>query len=455
MEAGCMRLKWLVVFLVMFSLIITPKLDSDGLSPEARAYQEYGPCLYFPLDRYIPTHCGFYCYQYGGVWHGANDYVGQIGQPIRTVMDGVVIEATNGFGNTYPHQYIGGNYVKINHGNLESSYSHLSISIVKSGDIVRTGEMIGKMGNTGYSTGTHLHLCIRYNGEKLNLEDSRYRLWKGNPPIPAIKAQLARKTDREIRQSCKVFADLFPIEPKLQNPFGKEFRVVRCNIENGQTEVSPVKHILIRFSQPVELADFDRAIELEPYLLVNNGIFDYPHKNDRSLIRIWGNTFNANQRYRLSINNLHSTTGDELIAWSISFKTGDWPITPFGKSDRELLIEKGPIRLGNNLYQGEVNSNFSRKATTTSWQSQFELETIPPVVTLEYRSRGIENTACIINGTRIQLQTNYPEDNGRKINKKLPRKIFIQGTNTIQIELGKNSYGDIDDIEIWDLKLLY
>lgn len=62
-----------------------------------------------------------------------------------------------------------GNRVVIDHGNgYTSLYAHLSNVYVSAGQIVSRGQLIGQMGSTGRSTGTHLHLEIRYKGVALN-----------------------------------------------------------------------------------------------------------------------------------------------------------------------------------------------------------------------------------------------------------------------------------------------
>ena len=59
--------------------------------------------------------------------------------------------------------------IKINHGNgYETYYAHLSSINVSNGAKVAKGTMIGKVGNTGNSTGPHLHFEIRKNGQTLN-----------------------------------------------------------------------------------------------------------------------------------------------------------------------------------------------------------------------------------------------------------------------------------------------
>jgi murein DD-endopeptidase MepM/ murein hydrolase activator NlpD len=62
-----------------------------------------------------------------------------------------------------------GYYVSINHGDgWTSVYMHMTNYIVKKGQNVSQGQVIGYVGNTGYSTGPHLHFGIAYNGKYVN-----------------------------------------------------------------------------------------------------------------------------------------------------------------------------------------------------------------------------------------------------------------------------------------------
>jgi murein DD-endopeptidase MepM/ murein hydrolase activator NlpD len=66
-----------------------------------------------------------------------------------------------------------GKLIKISHGNnYETRYGHLNRFEVAIGDQVHKGQIIGQMGNTGMSTGPHLHYEVRINGTKVN--PSRY-----------------------------------------------------------------------------------------------------------------------------------------------------------------------------------------------------------------------------------------------------------------------------------------
>ena len=63
---------------------------------------------------------------------------------------------------------VSGKYVTLQHGNFTVSYCHLSQISVSQGQTVLSGDIVGITGNTGRSTGEHLHMTIRYNEEYIN-----------------------------------------------------------------------------------------------------------------------------------------------------------------------------------------------------------------------------------------------------------------------------------------------
>ncbi len=74
-----------------------------------------------------------------------------------------------------------GNYVAIDHGvgsdgkKYKSLYGHMTKALVKNGQYVKRGEVIGKVGTTGWSTGYHLHLEVIVNGTKVNPRNYKYQ----------------------------------------------------------------------------------------------------------------------------------------------------------------------------------------------------------------------------------------------------------------------------------------
>lgn len=62
-----------------------------------------------------------------------------------------------------------GNFVVVEHkNNIKSFYGHLSSYIVRKGDVLRTGDIVGRVGQTGRSTGPHLHFEILKKDEPIN-----------------------------------------------------------------------------------------------------------------------------------------------------------------------------------------------------------------------------------------------------------------------------------------------
>ncbi len=99
--------------------------------------------------------------RYGLLGHNGIDWGMKVGTPILAVADGKVVEAkfkddpkgwdADGYGN----------YLKLEHTWGESLYAHLSRIDVAEGDTVREGDRIGLSGNTGFSSGPHLHFGMR------------------------------------------------------------------------------------------------------------------------------------------------------------------------------------------------------------------------------------------------------------------------------------------------------
>jgi len=112
----------------------------------------------------VPTHKNVSS-RYGGRWgknHNGIDIPAPKGTKMVSVADGVVVYSDNGltgFGNltVIAHQY-----------GLFSVYGHADKNFTKKGDKVKKGQLIAFVGNTGKSTGPHLHFEIRWRGRPLN-----------------------------------------------------------------------------------------------------------------------------------------------------------------------------------------------------------------------------------------------------------------------------------------------
>ncbi|MDD2523487.1 MAG: M23 family metallopeptidase [Endomicrobiia bacterium] len=94
-------------------------------------------------------------------FHPAIDIANVKNTPIFSTADGIVIFAGWQAGYGY--------VVSVEHGyNYRTVYAHLAKILVKKGEIVVKGQEIAKMGNTGRSTGTHVHYEIHYNKRPIN-----------------------------------------------------------------------------------------------------------------------------------------------------------------------------------------------------------------------------------------------------------------------------------------------
>ena len=99
--------------------------------------------------------------------HTGLDIAASVGTPIKVVADGTVTYAA------YSGSY--GYLVKVDHGNgVETWYAHTSKMYVKASQEVKAGDVIAAVGNTGNSTGPHLHLEVRINGQHINPQKYLY-----------------------------------------------------------------------------------------------------------------------------------------------------------------------------------------------------------------------------------------------------------------------------------------
>ncbi len=145
---------------------ITAYYDKDGVSRESpflrsplsfsRVTSNFNPKRFHPIHKTTRPHNG-------------TDFGAKTGTPVRSVSDGVVTYAGRNGGH--------GKFVKIKHMSpYETSYSHLSAISVKKGQRIKKGQIIGKVGSTGASTGPHLH----------------YQVWKNKRFVDAMKVKFPK-----------------------------------------------------------------------------------------------------------------------------------------------------------------------------------------------------------------------------------------------------------------------
>lgn len=115
--------------------------------------------------RYSYPLAGHYWTTYAG--HEGIDIPIEEGTPVYAAATGTVIYAQNNWTSSMGYSGVAsyGNCVFIDDGGgWQTRYAHLSSVVVQFGDVVTQGQLIGYSGNTGNSTGPHLHLAIYYNG---------------------------------------------------------------------------------------------------------------------------------------------------------------------------------------------------------------------------------------------------------------------------------------------------
>lgn len=117
-----------------------------------------------------------------GALHTGLDFPAESGSPIHAAAGGVV-RSTD-----YHSAY--GNLLEIDHGNgLTTRYAHTSRILVKAGDLIKRGQLVAEVGNTGRSTGPHLHFEVLVEG--VQQDPAKFLAGKGTAPA-AVAAAASR-----------------------------------------------------------------------------------------------------------------------------------------------------------------------------------------------------------------------------------------------------------------------
>lgn len=175
----------------------------DSLSKKVDYYDEEGKglktmFLKAPLDffrissRFSPKR--FHPVQMTWKAHKGTDYAAPHGTPIKTTASGVVERTGYTAGN--------GNYVKVKHnGTYSTQYLHMSKILVRQGQHVAQGEVIGKVGSTGLATGPHV--C--------------YRFWKNGVQVDPLSQKLPNTEPMNEKHKAKYLEYIAPLKKELDS----------------------------------------------------------------------------------------------------------------------------------------------------------------------------------------------------------------------------------------------
>lgn len=175
----------------------------DSLSKKVDYYDEEGKglktmFLKAPLDffrissRFSPKR--FHPVQMTWKAHKGTDYAAPHGTPIKTTASGVVEKTGFTAGN--------GNYVKVKHnGTYSTQYLHMSKILVRQGQHVAQGEVIGKVGSTGLATGPHV--C--------------YRFWKNGVQVDPLAQVLPNTEPMNDKHKAKYLEYIAPLKKELDS----------------------------------------------------------------------------------------------------------------------------------------------------------------------------------------------------------------------------------------------
>lgn len=141
--------------------VILPGQLGRALPPSAQPQPGSLNAMIWPIHGRITSYFGFRLLRVAGSnFHTGIDIAGHVGEPIHAAIGGTV--ALAGWNGGY------GLCVIIRDGDIDYYYGHASALLVKRGEAVRAGQVIARVGSTGYSTGPHLHFEVRVNNQPVD-----------------------------------------------------------------------------------------------------------------------------------------------------------------------------------------------------------------------------------------------------------------------------------------------
>ena len=137
------------------------------------------------------------------IWkeHNGTDYAAATGTPIMSTATGIVELTGFTAGN--------GNFVKVKHDKTYSTqYLHMSKILVRRGQSIKQGDIIGKVGSTGLATGPHV--C--------------YRFWKNGVQVDALKLKLPNSEPMDLKNKPRFFVYMIPLKKELDSIAAIKFK---------------------------------------------------------------------------------------------------------------------------------------------------------------------------------------------------------------------------------------
>jgi hypothetical protein len=177
----------LIVFIVIFTLL-------TGIAGEEISYHPLGEW------RLVTSSFGYRTHPLSRSrkqdYHKGIDLAARVGDSVYTWRSGIVMYTG--------YNRLSGNMINLLHaGGYLSKYHHLSQILVKEGDLVNAGQLIGKSGRTGQVSGPHLHFSILKDNEHVD----PYPFLKAAQPVtsPIIPAVMAAKSPDNVADTRKIY----------------------------------------------------------------------------------------------------------------------------------------------------------------------------------------------------------------------------------------------------------
>lgn len=296
---------------------------------------------------------------YGGVGHTGIDLVPVVGRnfeeedvKVYSIADGKVISASTLVGG---HQ-AGDNYVHVQmEGGKRYWYSHLKKHSVKTGDEIKKGQEVGVMGNTGYSTGHHLHIQVW--GQNGVLEDPSPYLGVDS----ATTGHVFKVNGGGIKENSKKESKNTEVKDKEQN---KE-------VEKDKTEDNTEKGTTEELDKGVE-----GEIDLEEISSCSEGEYDGELEGNDNVEKAW--FFFKNKGF-----------SDEATAGIL------------GNAMQESRLEPDTVEAGNGIGFGIFQWSFTRRTDLENWAKQNNLD--------------VKSLSTQLNFTMVELEKMSFTENYKKI----------------------------------------